>query len=102
MASETTRPRDHEITLDQIAERDLAEQIKRAASNVVLNLAEAQRLTKGNKAKLYAIAHGSANEVLAALRTAVAWGWVDDASEQLAILDRLLALLWRSNHPKRA
>jgi hypothetical protein len=39
--------------------------------------------------------------VLAALRTAVAWGWIDDAGEQLAILDRLLALLWRLNHPKK-
>src|SRR5262245_60702439 len=83
-------------------DRNLADQLKRAATSVVLNLAEGQRLTKGNKAKHYAIAHGSANEVLAAIRTADAWGWIDDASEQLAILDRLLALLWRLNHPKRA
>lgn len=83
-------------------DRDLADQLKRAASSVVLNLAEGQRLTKGNKPKHYAIAHGSANEVRAAIRTAVAWGWIEDASEQLALVDRLLALLWRLNHPKRA
>ena len=84
------------------ADRDLADQIKRAASSVVLNLAEGQRLTKGNKGKHYVIAHGSANEVKAALRTAIAWGWIDSAEPQLAILDRLLALLWRLNHPKRS
>lgn len=83
-------------------DRDLADQIKRAASSVVLNLAEGQRLTKGNKPKHYAIAHGSANEVLAAVQTAIAWGWIEDASPQLKVLDRLLALLWRLNHPVRA
>jgi len=82
-------------------DRELADQIKRAASSVALNLAEGQRLTKGNKPKHYAIAHGSANEVRAAIHTAIAWGWIEDASKQLAALDRLLALLWRLNHPQR-
>jgi four helix bundle protein len=82
-------------------DRDLADQLKRAASSVVLNLAEGQRLTKGNKTKHYAIAHGSANEVRAAIQTAVAWGWIEEAGEQLALVDRLLALLWRLNHPRR-
>ena len=81
-------------------DRDLADQIKRAASSVALNLAEGQRLTKGNKPKHYAIAHGSANEVRAALRTAIAWGWIEDAAEPLAVFDRLLALLWRLTHPR--
>jgi four helix bundle protein len=83
-------------------DRDLADQIKRAASSVALNLAEGQRLTKGNKPKHYAIAHGSANEVRAAVETAIAWGWIDGAEKQLAAIDRLLALLWRLNHPRRA
>jgi four helix bundle protein len=82
-------------------DRDLADQIKRAASSVALNLAEGQRLTKGNKPKHYAIAHGSANEVRAAVQTAIAWGWIDDAEKQLATIDRLLALLWRLNHPRK-
>ena len=80
--------------------RDLADQIMRAASSVSLNLSEGQRLTKGNKHKHYSIAHGSANEVRAALRTAIAWGWLEDASEALAKLDRLLALLWRLTNPR--
>jgi four helix bundle protein len=81
-------------------DRDLADQIKRAASSVALNLAEGQRLTKGNKPKHYSIAHGSANEVKGALQTAIAWGWIEDASEPLRHLDRLLALLWRLTHPR--
>ena len=81
-------------------DRDLADQLRRAASSVVLNLAEGQRSAKGNKHKHYAIAHGSANEVKAALDLARAWGWVDDASAPRAILDRLLAILWRLTHPR--
>jgi len=81
-------------------DRDLADQIRRAASCVALNLGEGQRSEKGNKRKHYAIAHGSANEVRAALLTAVAWGWLTDPSEALALLDRLLALLWRLTHPR--
>lgn len=82
-------------------DRDLADQIKRAASSVTLNLAEGQRLTKGNKPKHFVIAHGSANHVKAAIQTAMAWGWIDDAEKQLTAIDRLLALLWRLNHPCR-
>jgi four helix bundle protein len=83
------------------SDRDLADQMRRAASSIVLNLAEGQRLTKGNKRNHYVIAHGSANEVKASLHTAMAWGWIDDAPESLAILDRLLALLWRlTNGPR--
>jgi four helix bundle protein len=81
-------------------DRDLADQLKRAASSVALNLSEGQRLTKGNTHKHYSIAHGSANEVKAALQTAIAWGWLEDASEPLRHLDRLLALLWRLTHPR--
>jgi four helix bundle protein len=82
------------------SDRDLGDQIRRAASSVVLNLAEGQRSMKGNKQKHYALAHGSANEVKAGLQIAVAWGWVGDAKEPLAILDRLFAILWRLTHPR--
>jgi four helix bundle protein len=82
------------------SDRDLGDQIRRAASSVVLNLAEGQRSMKGNKQKHYALAHGSANEVKAGLQIACAWGWVTEAKEPLAILDRLLAILWRLTHPR--
>jgi four helix bundle protein len=81
--------------------RSLADQIFRAASSVPANLAEGQRSGKGNKQKHYAIAHGSANEVKAALYTARAWGWIDHSDCALAVMDRLLALLWRLTHPRR-
>jgi four helix bundle protein len=88
------------VPLIERSDRDLADQLRRAASSVVLNLAEGQRSAKGNKHKHYAIAHGSANEVKAALELARAWGWIDEAREPAAILDRLLALLWRLTHPR--
>ena len=80
--------------------RSLADQIFRAASSVPSNLAEGQRSQKGNRQKHYALAHGSANEVKAALHTARAWGWIDGSERALAIIDRLLALLWRLTHPR--
>jgi four helix bundle protein len=83
-----------------IRNADLADQIERAASSVVLNLGEGGRSAKGNRQKHYSLAHGSANEVRAALETAAAWGWIEDASAVLPVLDRLLGLLWGLTHPK--
>ena len=79
---------------------DLADHIERAGSSIVLNIAEGARSAKGNKLKHYALANGSANEVRAALETAMAWGWLEDASGVLPLLDRLLGLLWGLTHPK--
>jgi len=84
----------------QIHDADLADQLKRAASSISLNLAEGMGSAKGNKQKHYSIARGSANEVRAAIQTAQAWGWIDDASGIEPVLDRLLALLWGLTHPK--
>ena len=88
------------VPIIERSDRDLADQLRRAASSVVLNLAEGQRSAKGNKQKHYAIAHGSANEVKAALEVARAWGWIDESREPRDLLDRLLALLWRLTHPR--
>ena len=88
------------VPLVERSDRDLADQMRRAASSVVLNLAEGQRSAKGNKHKHYAIAHGSANEVKAALAVAQAWGWIGEAHVPREILDRLLAILWRLTHRK--
>jgi four helix bundle protein len=82
-------------------DRDLADQIHRAATSTALNLAEGQRLSAGNQRKHYEIAHGSANEVRAALQVAEAWGYVGDVAAVRQTLDRLLALLWRLNHGHR-
>ena len=82
------------------SDRALAEQLRSAASSVSLNLGEGARSLKGNKPKHYAIAHGSAGEVRAALDTAIGWGYIDQPRDALAVLDRLLALLWGLTHPK--
>ena len=82
-------------------DRDLADQAHRAATSVVLNLAEGARLTAGNKKRHDEIAHGSANEVKAALHLAIAWGWIEEPAPLLELLDRQLALLWRLTHPRK-
>ena len=81
-------------------DRNLADQLRRAGTSVVLNLAEGSRSAKGNRGKHYAIAHGSASEVKAALRVAVAWGWIEEEAAAPAILDELLAILWCLTHPR--
>ena len=82
-------------------DRDLADQIQRAASSVALNLNEGQRRTAGNQRNHYEIAHGSANEVKAALDLAEAWGWLGDTAVPRKTLDRLLGLLWGLTHPQK-
>jgi len=57
-------------------DRSLADQLARAASSISLNIAESNYSDPGNrKARLFTAA-GSANETRAALRVAVAWGYV--------------------------
>lgn len=75
-------------------DRNLADQMKRAATSVMLNLAEGQRRVAGNKRRAFEIAHGEAREVLGCLDCAAAWGYVDDAGVARAKLDRLLGLCW--------
>jgi four helix bundle protein len=79
----------------QRVDEELADQARRAASSVLLNLAEGQRFTNGNKLRHYEIAQGSANEIRGALDAAEGWGYIDHAPEARALLDRLLALLWK-------
>jgi len=77
---------------------NLADQLKRAATSTVLNLAEGQRRQAGNKRRAYETANGEAREMLGCLDTAAAWGWVVDDADVRAQLDRLLALCWRLTH----
>ena len=74
----------------------LYDQIRRAASSVCLNLAEGQRRAGKDRKHLWRIAAGSAEEVRTALRVAVAWGDLSPAAvaEALALLDRVLRLVW--------
>ena len=79
---------------------DLADQMRRAASSVSLNLSEGQRMSAGNKRRHYEIAHGSANEVKGTLDVAEAWGYLVDTAKARGLLDRQLAILWRLTRGK--
>jgi len=82
---------------------DLSKQLRRAASSIVLNLAEAERSDPGNsRARLHSAA-GSTAESRAALCLAVAWGYVGAGHTARAeeLLDRVAAMLFRLTHPRR-
>jgi four helix bundle protein len=57
-------------------DRDLGRQLRRAASSVVLNIAEGSGSHGGTRTERYRNALGSARETLACLRTAEAFGYV--------------------------
>ena len=80
---------------------DLADQLRRAASSITLNVAEGARSTGGNQRLRYESAHGSAGEVRAALDLAEVNGFVGDISDARRLLDRQLALLWGLTHSKK-
>jgi four helix bundle protein len=77
-------------------DRDLASQVRRALSSVVLNLAEGFGSTGGNARLRFATARGSLYEAHAGLRVATAWAYVsaDEAAPALAALDRLGARVY--------
>ncbi len=91
--------------LERIAHRDksLADQLRRSASSVALNIGEAAYSRGGNAPARFQDAAGSASETRAALRVASAWGYIGDG-ERLrvdALLHRILGLLWGLTHRPR-
>lgn len=78
----------------------LASQLRRAATSVPLNLNEGRRRVGRDRLHLWRIAAGSADEVRASLRVALAWGYIEPEllTEPLALVDRVLAMLWRMTH----
>ncbi len=83
-------------------DKDLADQMQRAASSAALNLAEGAKRAGRDQAHHYRIASGSAAEVRTALAVAEAWGHLDgvDLEPSLALLDRQAALLHRLTRPR--
>ena len=59
-------------------DRDLGNQLKRASASVVLNLAESNRLSAGNRRMRQQTALGSLYEVRAVFDFAIAAGYLDD------------------------
>jgi four helix bundle protein len=75
---------------------DLGRQLRRAASSVVLNVAEGSGSFGRVRLQRYRTALGSARETLACLRTAAAWGYVEPVPPQLlARLHRVIGTLVR-------
>ena len=77
-------------------DRSLADQLQRAATSVLLNLAEGTGYRDRSRRRSYAIALGSAREVSAALDAAVALGVVEQLPDAVADrLDHVQAVLVR-------
>ena len=95
-AQEIVRELPQVIAEVQKRDRKLADQLRRAAQSVVLNIAEGRGNKDGNAALRFATACGSAKETRAALYIAGAWGHVD--ARRVAALDRRLdevcAITW--------
>ena len=78
-------------------DRALFDQVHRAMNSVVLNIAEADGNDPGTAKARFASACGSAKEVRAGLRLAVAYGYVS-AGAVVAVermLDEVCAMSWR-------
>lgn len=83
------------VTAVRRVDRSLADQLRRSASSIVLNIAEAEYSDPGTARSRFHSAAGSANETRAALRLAEAWGYVSHV-RVAAIdteLDRVLRML---------
>jgi four helix bundle protein len=93
-AIEVLRPT---VTRIRRYDRDLGEQLRTALSSVALNIAEGNRSQGGHRLARFSTAAGSNGESRAALRVAVAWGYVGvhdiEAGDEL--LDRVAAMLHR-------
>ena len=86
-------------TVEKIAgkDRDLEDQVRRAATSAPLNISEGNRRIGKDRVNRFRMAAGSADEVAAALMVAEAWGYVDVAEIQptLEVCDRVLAILYK-------
>jgi len=79
-----------------IRDAKLRDQAMRAAKSAALNIAEAaERVSRADRARVFAIARGEATEAAAAVEIAVLAGDAHDAAfdARLPIADRLVALL---------
>ena len=81
-------------------DKNLATQLRRCASSVVLNIAEAEYSDPGTKRARFHTAAGSAAETRAALQVATCWQYVtaEQASTSLARADRTIRMLWSLTH----
>ncbi len=80
----------------QKRDKKLADQLRRAAQSVLLNIAEGRGNKDGNAELRFATACGSAKETRAALYIAGEWGYLDPKRvvELDARLDDVCAITW--------
>jgi four helix bundle protein len=77
-------------------DRDLASQLRRAASSVVLNVAEGSGSFGGTRTQRYRTALGSARETMACLRVAERFGYVEAMPAALVVMmNRVVGTLVR-------
>ena len=81
-------------------DRNLANQLRRAATSIVLNVAEGEYSDPGTRRARFHSAAGSAGETRSALRVAMAWDYVsgEGVLDALDQLDRVIATLWKLTH----
>jgi four helix bundle protein len=91
--------------MERIERRDrgLADQVRRAAQSVMLNVREANRRVGRDRPHGFRIAAGSADEIVGALEVAEVMGYLaaGDLAAPLALADRVLAMLHRLANPRR-
>ena len=75
------------VTAIELHDRDLARQLRRAATSIALNTSEGSGCSGGTRRERYRNALGSARETAACLDSALALGYVDALDGSL--LDRL-------------
>lgn len=80
---------------------DVADQLERAGTSLVLTIAEGNRGHGRDPRRFFWMASGSASEITAALDLASVWGWPVDDTRARVLLDRQRALLWGLTHPRR-
>jgi four helix bundle protein len=89
------------VTSIASADGSLADQLRRAAASVPLNIAEGNRRTGRDKANRFRIALGSAAEVAACLDVGCALGYLDASRLTAAreLVDRVRAMTYRLSRP---
>ena len=97
-AVDTVRELAPAVKMVMAHDADLGRQLRRAASSIVLNIAEASGSREGNSRQRFRTALGSTRETLAALEIAATWGYIERDEHTLDALDRIAATLHKLTH----
>ena len=82
---------------------DLARQMRRAGTSVVLNMVEGWHSLAGHRVARFHTAMGSARETMACLDVAVALGYLTEAEvlEDRDRIDHIVAVAWRLSRRRK-